>query len=426
MSPGSIARIMLLMLLTAPVAVTASGTEAEHHRHDDTASPSQYAVQLGPRPFWLVDDMDDSALKQRLESCKRGPFRKADFSIGHRGAAMQFPEHTRESYIAAARMGAGIVECDVTFTKDRGLVCRHSQCDLHTTTNILATPLAATCRKPFTPADPVAGTPAGAECCTSDITVAQFKTLQGKMDAADPRATTVAQYLDGTASWRTDLYASRGTLLTHAESLELFKSLGVKVTPELKSASVPMPFEGYTQQQYAQQLIDELRTAGIPPQDAWPQSFNLEDVRYWIANEPRYGEQAVYLDGRDRAAPPIDPMNPATWSPSMETLRAEGVRIIAPPTWMLLTLDSQKRIVPSEYAKRARAAGLSIITWSLERSGPLATGGGYYYRSIRAAIDNDGDQMNVIDVLANDVGVIGIFSDWPATTTFFANCFGLR
>ena len=34
-------------------------------------------------------------------------------------------------------MGAGIVECDVTFTKDKQLVCRHAQNDLHTTTNIL-------------------------------------------------------------------------------------------------------------------------------------------------------------------------------------------------------------------------------------------------------------------------------------------------
>jgi glycerophosphoryl diester phosphodiesterase len=28
-------------------------------------------------------------------------------------------------------MGAGIIECDVTFTKDRELVCRHDQRDLH-------------------------------------------------------------------------------------------------------------------------------------------------------------------------------------------------------------------------------------------------------------------------------------------------------
>ena len=55
-------------------------------------------------------------------------------------------------------MGAGVVECDVTFTKDRQLVCRHSQCDLHTTTDILAVPeLAAKCSEPFTPADAAAG-----------------------------------------------------------------------------------------------------------------------------------------------------------------------------------------------------------------------------------------------------------------------------
>ena len=101
--------------------------------------------QVGPRPFYLVDKMKDGPLKQQLSQCT-GPFRKTDFSIGHRGAALEFPEHTKESYVAAARMGAGIIECDVTFTKDRELVCRHSQCDLHTTTNILTVPeLAAKC-----------------------------------------------------------------------------------------------------------------------------------------------------------------------------------------------------------------------------------------------------------------------------------------
>ena len=41
------------------------------------------------------------------------------FSIGHRGGGpLQFPEHTKESHEAGARMGAGILECDVTFTSD--------------------------------------------------------------------------------------------------------------------------------------------------------------------------------------------------------------------------------------------------------------------------------------------------------------------
>ena len=79
-------------------------------------------IQVGPRPYFLVADMVESPLKAKLQSCSNGPFKKTNFSIGHRGAAMMFPEHTQESYEAAARMGAGIVECDVTFTKDKQLV----------------------------------------------------------------------------------------------------------------------------------------------------------------------------------------------------------------------------------------------------------------------------------------------------------------
>ncbi len=129
-------------------------------------------IQLGPRPFFLIDQMQDGALKTQLKSCENMDFERTVFSIGHRGAAMQFPEHTRESYIAAARMGAGIVECDVTFTADKQLVCRHAQNDLHTTTNILATSLAQKCTTGFTPAS--ADVNAAAECRTSDITLAEF------------------------------------------------------------------------------------------------------------------------------------------------------------------------------------------------------------------------------------------------------------
>jgi glycerophosphoryl diester phosphodiesterase len=136
-------------------------------------------------------------------------------------------------------------------------VCRHSQCDLHSTTNILATPLAAKCSGPFSPAvfDPITGTrlqAANAQCCTSDLTVAEFKTLKGKMDAFNPNAKTVAEYMDATPSFRTDLYSSSGTLLTHAESIKLFKRLHVKMTPELKAPNVTMPYNGdYTQEDYA-------------------------------------------------------------------------------------------------------------------------------------------------------------------------------
>ncbi len=380
-------------------------------------------ISLGPRPLFLIDQMKDSDLKSKLLSCAENTPKSSLFSIGHRGAPLMFPEHTRESFIAAARMGAGILECDVTFTKDKELVCRHAQNDLHTTTNILTSDLSEKCTKPFTPASGKAD--ASAECRTSDITLAEFKTLNGKMDSANNKAETVEAYIDGTANWRTDLYAaSSGTLMTHAESIELFKQLGAKFTPELKSPSVDMPFEGFSQQDYAQKLIDEYKAAGIPAEEVWAQSFNLDDVLYWIKNEPEYGEQAVFLDGRyvDKG---FDAMKPETFKPSMKELADMGLKYIAPPMWMLVSVMNGK-IVPSAYAFEAKEAGLKLITWTLERSGPLHTGGGWYYQSIREVTRSDGVLFELLHVLAQDVGVEGVFSDWPATVTYYANCMGLK
>ena len=405
------AKLMISGLLLAICPVVAGAASA-----GDTA-------QLGPRPFYLVENMDEGPLKEKLTACMTGEFTRSKWSIGHRGAAMQFPEHTAESYTAAARMGAGIVECDVAFTKDKELVCRHAQNDLHTTTNILATPLAASCVKGFVPAS--GDESASAECRTSEITLAEFKSLNGKMDAANGSATSVEDYQNGTAGWRTDLYATRGTLMTHAESIALIDKLGADFTPELKTPAVTMPFDGFTQEMYAQKMIDEYKAAGIDPSRVWPQSFRLEDVVYWIKNEPEFGKQAVYLDDSYEKEG-WSHMDPETWEPSMAQLKEMGVNYIAPPLWVLVTTSDDGKIVPSVYAEEAKKAGLGIITWTAERSGPLASGGGWYYQSINAATNNDGDVFNLMNVLHEQVGVAGLFSDWPATTTFYANCMGLK
>lgn len=393
-----------------------------HHKHGKKYSS---AVQLGPRPFFLVDSMDEGELKEQLKSCENGPFTKRKFSIGHRGAPMQFPEHTRESYIAAAKMGAGILECDVTFTKDRELVCRHSQCDLHTTTNILETELAQKCSvAPEFDSEGKLVNASSIQCCTSDITVAEFKSLQGKMDAADRSADNIADYMNATAAWRTDLYSARGTLLTHAESIQLFKDLGVDFTPELKSPSVEMPYDGdYTQEAYASQMIEEYKAAGIPAKRVWAQSFNYDDVKFWVDQYPAFGKQGVYLDGVYDTSVSLA---------EMESWVADGIQVLAPPMWMLLDVNAQGEIIPSQYAENAKQAGLKLITWTLERSGLLKDNGGWYYQSVNGdnggidVIENDGDALEVLDVLAKDVGVIGVFSDWPATTSYYANCMDLK
>ena len=412
--------VALVTALAAPAASVADERDRDND-HDGSAG-----VQLGPRPFFLVEDMAESRLKRKLQSCSNGPFRRSDFSIGHRGAALQFPEHTEESYRAGARMGAGILECDVTFTKDKQLVCRHAQCDLHTTTNILATELAAKCRVPFTPAvlnpDGSVQTPATVQCCTSDLTLAEFRSLRGKMDDFDRAARTPAQYMRSTNTVRTDLYAgpTSGTLLTHKESIALFKSLGVKMTPELKAPEVTMPFDGFTQQQYAQKMIDEYRQAGISPSHVFPQSFNINDVLYWVQSEPRYGRQAVFLDDASTVA------NLPSFA-DLQGYKRQGINIWAPPIFALLTDDGRGNIVASRAAKDAKDAGLDIITWTLERSGILADGNnGFYYQTFDTAVSREGDAFRVVDALAKDVGVLGIFSDWAATVTYYASCMRMK
>lgn len=409
------------LLLGAGVAATSLSAQAA------MSGELEGPVQLGPRPYYLIDQLEDGPLKDKLAQCRAQTPKRSLFSIAHRGAPLQFPEHTREAYLAGARMGAGILECDVAFTKDRQLVCRHSQCDLHTTTNVLAIPeLAAKCSEPFAPADPANGKKASAKCCTSDFTLAEFRKLKGKMDAANKEAKTVEEYMDATAGWRTDLYASTGTLMSHKESVALFKQLSAKFTPELKTPDVDMPYEGeYSQADYAEQLVQEYKSADIAPEDVYLQSFNLDDVLYWIEKHPEFGKQAVYLDGRydDES---FDHTKPETWKPSMQKLADKGVKIIAPPTWMLVALDENKKMVPSLYAKEAKKAGLDIITWTIERSGPLNKGGGWYYKTVKDATNDDGDMLMLLDVLAKQVGVIGVFSDWPATVTYYANCMDLN
>lgn len=405
--------------VNAPVAAGIGDQNADRHIAQ-TFGGERAAVQVGPRPFYLVAGMDDGALKSELASCHNQRFRRTDFSIGHRGAGLQFPEHTRESYEAAARMGAGIVECDVTFTRDGELVCRHAECDLHTTTNIVNTPLNAQCSVPY------AGPGSEPMCCASDLTLDQFRSLTGKMDAHNPAATDAAGYLGGTADWRTDLYTGRGTLMTLSESIALNRELGVKHTPELKGGDaqrITTVFGG--QAQYAQQLIDALRAGGVEPRDAWPQSFNLEDILYWIEHEPAYGRQAVYLVDYDAAARDTIPSLPFA---ELIRLRKLGVRIVAPPIPALLSVENGQ-VVPSKLARDLKRLGFDIITWSFERADLRqgAAKAGFYYAFDPAgeAIRKDSDMYVALDVLARQVRVKGIFSDWPGTVTYYANCMGL-
>jgi glycerophosphoryl diester phosphodiesterase len=51
---------------------------------------------------------------------------------------------------------------------------------------------------------------------------------------------------------------------------------------------------------------------------------------------------------------------------------------------------------------------------------------GAQQRRQRGALHNDGDLMTTLDVLAKKVGILGIFSDWSGTVSYYASCMGLK
>jgi glycerophosphoryl diester phosphodiesterase len=102
-------------LLALGLAATALGypTVSKHH-HTSLENATDYLVSVGPRPHYIINNMTDSPLKRKLQSCENTPISISGFSIGHRGGGtLQFPEETIRSEDAGARMGAGILECDV-------------------------------------------------------------------------------------------------------------------------------------------------------------------------------------------------------------------------------------------------------------------------------------------------------------------------
>lgn len=387
--------LTLTVLLNTTIIVQANGQDYE------------------ARPRALAAGLASSTLKTDLLSCSADALATNTFSIAHRGAPLGFPEHTRQGYQAAAQMGAGLIECDVTFTKDLALVCRHSQCDLHRTTNVLQTPLASQCSTPFQAAQD--GQPANASCCTSDFTLQEFKQLCGRADHIDAQATSEDQYLQAPRSPVTGTISQCETLMTHAESIELIDELGADFIPELKAPQVPMPFKGFTQAAYADKMLAEYAALGITPDRVHPQSFQLSDVQYWLLHQPEYADQVIYLDPRGRQ-PDFKPQ-----LADMRTLYNQGLRVLAPPMPMLLSRAPNGELAASDYARYANEAGLKLVTWTFESRNPTSPEN-WLYANLPEFVTDESKTLEVLDALTNKAGISAIFSDWPATVTYYANC----
>jgi hypothetical protein len=73
----------LAISLAHTTDVAAMGPQGE--KTDKHNLGEDQSVQLGPRPFYLVDKMSPGPLKDALQQCSDNSFEQTDFSIGHRG-----------------------------------------------------------------------------------------------------------------------------------------------------------------------------------------------------------------------------------------------------------------------------------------------------------------------------------------------------
>ncbi len=135
---------------------------------------------------------------------------------------------------------------------------------------------------------------------------------------------------------------------------------------------------------------------------------------------------------------------------SVRHLADLGVNVFSPPIRSLVAASStgDHSIMPSDAALSLQAMGVAIGSWSAERAGcaddtaPLAVqpasagpcgfGGGWYYDPLEGeATFQHIDVLRVLDVLfkpvtEGGVGIVGIFSDFPATVSAYINCIAQR
>ena len=141
-------------------------------------------------------------------------------------------------------------------------------------------------------------------------------------------------------------------------------------------------------------MIDEYKAAGIDPTRRLRAVVQL--CRRPLLDRERAGvRRAGGVPRRPRERRPgFDRRSRRRGSRRCTSSSTQGVKIIAPPIWAAGDARQAGKIVPSAYAEAAKAAGLNIITWTLERSGPLDRPAAATTTSrSRTAINNDGDTL---------------------------------
>ena len=364
----------------------------------------------------------------------KGRSRKPIFDWPPRRCPLQFPEHTKESHEAGARMGAGILECDVTFTRDGELVPPRSvrpahddeyPADSRSGGEMHPTILAGGVRCPRAPHEGRIGA-----LLHQRPDRGRVQRLKGKMDASNPNARGT-RIPGGTANWRTDLYSTGGTLLTHKESIELIKALDGKYARSSKGPTVRRRYR--SNRCSAPRRIragDDQRLQG----GAGP---TLESLGAVVQQSRRADvdpdRSAVRSPGRVlwtmRMFRPMfraQPICSAMPKRASASLRRRCGCCCPPATAGLCRRNTQRTPRPpastsSPGRSNARA-----------NRGRGAADPGHHESVVllpddpRRPAQRRRHHAATLDVLARDVGILGIFSDWSGTVSYYASCMGLK
>ncbi|MEJ2453404.1 MAG: hypothetical protein P8103_04500 [Candidatus Thiodiazotropha sp.] len=150
--------------------------------------------------------------------------------------------------------------------------------------------------------------------------------------------------------------------------IELFKSLGVKMMPELKNPSVEKLFQGeYTQDAYAQQMIDEHRDAGVKPSRLSP---SRSTWKTFSTGSPTNPDSATWRScwtlstiphtRRHQSTP--SPPSPRKWSTTKQTV------------WIFDALYTRHPSVAAGFLTSDATGHDTLSPWHRRDSGRLESG----------------------------------------------------
>ncbi|KAF0907207.1 hypothetical protein E2562_015716 [Oryza meyeriana var. granulata] len=324
---------------------------------------------------------------------KKAPLQTSrPFNIAHRGSNGELPEETAAAYVRAIDEGADFIEADVTATKDGHLVCFHDA-TLDDTTDVADHPEFASRRRTLE----VQWTNVTGFFIT-DFTLAELKTLRSKQRYA----------------FRDKSYNGESRIITFDEFIDIAVSAErvVGIYPEMKNpVFVNKQVRWPDGKKYEDKFVAALKRRGYGGRymsPAWKekplfiQSFAPTSLIYAadLIDSPK-----VFLidDVSVRTEDTSQSYDEITSDEYLDYIREYIVGVgpwkdtVVPPT-----MDN-KLAAPTDLVARAHARGLQVHPYTYRNENQFLH---FNFRQ---------DPYAEYDYWLNDVGVDGLFTDFPAS-----------